>query len=211
MLALCVADAHGKEGALAALGKFLEKKPELVLFAGDATHGGRPPGFLEKFFQTMRSSGAHVIAVHGNMDSPEAVAWMEKSGLDLHGRKTEWRGIQFTGLGGGPKSFLNTPGEHAEEELGKALAGIIGPETIVLSHAPPFGTKADDIGNGLHIGSTALRKAIEEIQPRAVVCGHAHETTGTEFIGKTLVVKVPALQDGKAVFLELPGLKTTFV
>lgn len=44
---------------------------------------------------------------------------------------------------------------------------------------------------GIHIGSHALRKIIQEIQPRYFVCGHSHENGGkTEKIRETTVVNV---------------------
>jgi len=208
---LCIADAHGREAALAALEKFLGRKPDLALVAGDVTHRGGPPGFLEKFFGAIEKAGVPVLAVHGNMDSPQVREWLAAKGLELHGKRVSFKGIDFAGLGGGAVSPLHTLIEYSEEEIARVLAPLVGPNTIILSHAPPWGTKADDIGEGIHVGSVALRKIIEERRPLAVVCGHAHETQGTEMVGKTLVVKVPPLMHGKAAWLELPSLEAVFL
>ncbi|MCL5011516.1 MAG: hypothetical protein M1594_01315 [Candidatus Marsarchaeota archaeon] len=82
-------------------------------------------------------------------------------------------------------------------------------ETVFLAtHAPPFGVL--DESKGRRIGSTALRKIIEEHQPLVNFCGHVHETEGTEKIGKTLVVKVASLMFGKAVLFETSTLKLVF-
>jgi len=209
---LCVTDAHGADAALAALEKFLSgQKPDLVLMGGDFTHVGKPEDYAQKFLVVIEKAGVPVFAVHGNMDSPEVKGLIEKRGVSIHAKNVKWKGFEFAGLGGGPKSVLSTLIEYENDEAAKFIEGIIGPETIVLSHAPPYGTKADDIGNGVHIGMPALREAVEKIQPRAVICGHAHENQGIERIGKTLVIKVPALKDGKAALVELPSLKTTFL
>ena len=209
---LCVTDAHGSDAALVALEKFLaEQKPDLVFMAGDFTHRGKPEDYAQKFLAAIEKAGAPVFAVHGNMDSPEVKGLIEKMGVSIHAKKVNWKGFEFAGLGGGPKSVLSTLIEYENDEQRDLLKGIIGPETIVLSHAPPYGTKADDIGNGIHIGMPALREAVEKIQPRAVICGHAHENQCVERIGKTIIIKVPALKDGKAALVELPSLKTTFL
>jgi len=210
---LCVTDAHGTDAALAALEKFLAQKPgpDLVLMAGDFTHVGKPEDYAQKFLSVIEKAGVPVFAVHGNMDSPQVKGFIEKKGVSIHAKKVEWRGFEFAGLGGGPKSVLSTLIEYDNDEAASFIEGIIGPETIVLSHAPPYGTKADDIGNGIHIGMPALREAVEKIRPRAVICGHAHENQGMERIGRTLVIKVPALKDGKAALVELPSLKTKFL
>ncbi len=209
---LCVTDAHGEDSALAALDGFLSaQKPDLLLMAGDFTHRGKPEDYAHKFLAIVDKSGVPMFSVHGTMDSPEVQALIESRGGSIHAKRVEWRGFEFAGLGGGPKSVLSTMIEYDNDRAAGFIRGLIGPKTIVLSHAPPFNTKADDIGNGIHIGMPALREAVEKIQPRAVICGHAHETVGTEKMGKTLVIKVAPLKDGKAALVELPSLRVEFL
>ncbi len=52
--------------------------------------------------------------------------------------------------------------------------GDIGGKVIV-SHGPPHGTCADISGWKEHLGSMDLSKAITEMRPAAVLCGHIHE------------------------------------
>ncbi len=40
----------------------------------------------------------------------------------------------------------------------------------------------------VHVGSTSVRKAIEEYQPILGLHGHIHESSGVDKIGKTLVM-----------------------
>jgi len=65
---------------------------------------------------------------------------------------------------------------------------IKGGDTVILvTHAPPYNTKVDQILEE-HAGNKSLRKIIQEIQPALVVCGHLHECVGKDYIGKTLVI-----------------------
>jgi Icc-related predicted phosphoesterase len=65
--------------------------------------------------------------------------------------------------------------------------------TIAVIHCPPYQTRCDVLFDGQHIGSAALRRWIEQRQPRLTLHGHIHESpriSGAYFdrIGKTVVV-----------------------
>ncbi len=67
---------------------------------------------------------------------------------------------------------------------------------ILLTHCPPLNTNCD-ITNSLHVGSSAIRKIVEEFQPEINLCSHVHECYGKEdFIGKTRIVNVGELKRG---------------
>jgi Icc-related predicted phosphoesterase len=73
-------------------------------------------------------------------------------------------------------------GEECLEEMYKDIP--LGVDMIV-SHGPPFDC-CDKIikdrfpgdAGSFHAGSKALKKAIQKSQPKAVVCGHIHESFG---------------------------------
>jgi hypothetical protein len=68
---------------------------------------------------------------------------------------------------------------------------------ILICHCPPRGTPLDRAGEGLHYGSTAIRKFIDEHAPTYFFCGHIHEAEGVRAaIGATAAVNV-----GKRGFL----------
>ena len=58
---------------------------------------------------------------------------------------------------------------------------------IVLSHCPPSSTlsMADNKEN---IGSKELLNYINKHNPKLLICGHVHESTGVEIIGETLCI-----------------------
>jgi Icc-related predicted phosphoesterase len=68
--------------------------------------------------------------------------------------------------------------------------------TIFCPHAPPKGTACDRLRSGEHVGSAVLRPFIEREQPDVVLCGHIHESRGSDEIGRTQIVNPVASADG---------------
>jgi len=81
--------------------------------------------------------------------------------------------------------------------------------TVAVIHTPPFNTPCDNLFDGRHIGSKAVRTWIEKTQPLLSLHGHIHESpklSGTFFdrIGTTIVVN-PGCDHARAhlVFIDL--------
>ena len=118
------------------------------------------------------------------------------------------------GYGGSNPTPFNTPGEvdddkiylHVYELL--AEYDYIGNDevprvTILLTHAPPYDTKADTIESGAHVGSQGVKKPIHEFQPNINICGHVHEACSIDMVGNTTVANPGRLEDGHAVLIEV--------
>ena len=59
---------------------------------------------------------------------------------------------------------------------------------VLITHAPPYGTKLDDI-YGEHCGSKSIRDFIYKHKPLLAVSGHLHETAGREdYIGDSRLI-----------------------
>lgn len=102
----------------------------------------------------------------------------------------------------------NTPREMPEDKLYEALkrevAKLSDPSKAIYNfHAPPYGTNLDNaplldkdlkpiVRGGeivfTHVGSTSVRKIIEETQPILGLHGHIHESRGFDKIGKTIIL-----------------------
>ncbi|MEO1289117.1 MAG: hypothetical protein AAFV93_15240, partial [Chloroflexota bacterium] len=59
---------------------------------------------------------------------------------------------------------------------------------ILVTHQPPYGTKADSTWTGKHVGSHAIREFIELEQPLICFTGHIHEAVSIDTIGKTKII-----------------------
>ncbi len=131
------------------------------------------------------------VLVPGNSESNEELraacaAW---PGVHvLHGSGAVVGGLDFFGLGGGVPvtPFGSWSFDLTEEEAERLLAPC--PEGAVLvSHSPPHGLV--DTSGGQHLGSRAVRSAIDRLEPPLVVCGHIHESWGQQVtVNGTLVV-----------------------
>ena len=102
----------------------------------------------------------------------------------------------------------NTPREMNEDEIYSYLKKEIEKvdsmdKTILNLHAPPYGTNLDNaplldktlkpvVKGGeivmTHVGSTSIRKIIEEYQPLLGIHGHIHESRAFDKIGKTTII-----------------------
>ena len=171
-----------------------------IIVTGDITNygGSHDAAVVLNRLQAVNSS---ILAVAGNLDQPDVARYLEDLGISLHGRGRTIQGLGIMGLGGSNYTPFNTPYEFSEAELGAFLAAGFaqvdsGSNFILVSHAPPVGTKTDLLVNGRHVGSTAVRAFIEEKQPLLCLTGHIHESQGEDRIGRTLVLNPGMIKEG---------------
>lgn len=101
------------------------------------------------------------------------------------------------------KTHRELPEEAIAQYLDERVARLTHPESAVFNaHVPPYGTpldlapRLDDTltkvmrAGGetdlIHVGSTAVRSALERHQPLLGLHGHIHESRGSTQIGRTL-------------------------
>lgn len=153
-------------------------------------------------FAVVRRGIEDVIDVLATVDKPTVLVPGNGESLDelraactgwsgahvLHGSGTEIEGTSFWGLGGGVPvtPFGDWSWDLPEDEAAGLLADC--PDGAVLvSHSPPHG--AADVSRGRHLGSTAVRDAIDARSPRLLVCGHIHDSWETDIqVGPTRVI-----------------------
>jgi Icc-related predicted phosphoesterase len=106
----------------------------------------------------------------------------------LHGSGTTLDGMPFFGLGAAvPVTPFGDWSFDLSEEAAEELLAPCPEGAVLVSHSPPHGHV--DVSRGRHLGSRAVRRAIERVSPRLVVCGHIHDSWGERAtLGSTLVV-----------------------
>ena len=163
---------------------------DLVVGVGDyaSVHLG-----LEETIEALRATERPVILVPGNNETDQALraACAGWESVDvLHGEGTEVDGIAFFGLGAGvPVTPWDWSFDLEEGEAAEMLSGCPA-DAVLVVHSPPYG-HCDRSGGGDHLGSKAILRAIEERHPRLALCGHIHESWGTESaIGPTRVLNL---------------------
>lgn len=115
-------------------------------------------------------------------------------------------GYQLLSSGWTNPTPWDTPREEEEDKLKERLVRVIematvSPDRLVLGfHAPPYDTQLDVAPkidwerlevqgqDTAHVGSTAVREVIAEVQPLLSLHGHIHESRGAIRMGRTLVV-----------------------
>jgi Icc-related predicted phosphoesterase len=208
MVLLCLSDIHGERTGLE---QVLDTVPEAdaVIIAGDVTQRGRYEDARD-VLAPLVSRKLRIFAVPGNMDGEGG-----ELGIDIHGRGVAFKGIGIQGLGGSNHTPFGTPfeldSEEAEALLRSGQADIaLLPYKILVSHAPPKGTKTDLRSLGLHVGSNEVRSFILEAQPDLCICGHIHESTGEDTLGRTLCVNIgPYYKNGRYAIVRIEGAKAT--
>jgi len=116
-------------------------------------------------------------------------------------------GYELASTGWSNRTPWATEREEDEDDLARRIEAIVEqasvpPERLVFNfHCPPYGTSLDEapeltedltvVGAGkvvAHVGSSAVRAAIERVQPILSLHGHIHEARATARLGRTLAI-----------------------
>jgi uncharacterized protein len=184
-------DVHGAFDAVPdAMGAIGEA--DLLLIGGDITTGGTPDQAAAAI-ERWRPLAPRLLALAGNMDSPEIDARLAELGVALDARGYRLGAVGVFGVSAAPHSPLRTPYELSEDELERRINDGFAavrecPVKVFCPHPPPHGTSCDRLAGGEHVGSTAVRSFVEREQPHVVLCGHIHEARGVDRIGVAQIV-----------------------
>jgi Icc-related predicted phosphoesterase len=154
---------------------------DLVLLGGDLTHFAGID-VARALVEEIQEAGPRVLAVCGNCDLPEIESYLEETGIALDRRAKVIAG--------------------ADARAAAEGSSATGP-TILLSHQPPYGTKCDRVLKLRHVGSRAIRALIEDWQPDLVLCGHIHESIGSDLIGETRVINPGPWRSGHSLRFDI--------
>ena len=162
---------------------------DLVIGAGDFCNMREG---LDLAMDMLRGIDKPFVVVPGNAESSSELSDAAPPNMiNIHGKSCDVAGLTFFGLGGGvPITPFGDWSFDIGEEMAASYLDACDEADIMVFHSPPKGI-ADRTSNGLSIGSTAIRAAIERVQPRLAVCGHVHDCWGeTGIIGATQVVNL---------------------
>lgn len=183
MKLLIFSDIHAD---FAALERLMDIEADLYFAAGDLVNWGRG---LDRVGPILKRRADRMYVFPGNHESESAIEQLcEKFKLHpFHGGTLEASGYQIAGLGYSSPTPFDTPGEYSEEELSERLSKFAGLSPLILiCHCPPKNTPLDQVSDGVHAGSTAVRDFITKHQPDYFFCGHIHEAAGVSTeLGRT--------------------------
>jgi Icc-related predicted phosphoesterase len=189
------------------------READCVVLNGDLTLRGGCAHALS-MIAAISDLNRSVYAQIGNMDEGEVDAMFSDMGINLNGRGVVLDDVGLFGLGGSPPTPFDTPSEFSEHELGATLRRAYEDVKearikILFSHPPPLNTLLDRLGNGEHVGSSAVRDFLEKADCTACVCGHIHEAVGTDHVGSALVINPGMLAHGGYARIEWDGQRLT--
>lgn len=188
------------------------KGADLVLLSGDLTNYGGAKETKTVLDNILRIN-PNVLGQFGNLDKGEVNEYLEQLDINLHGQARLVQGeVCLVGVGGSNFTPFRTPSEFSEKELaaladrafrqGQEYIALAQPlhnrkiPLILISHVPPFNTTVDTLYSGKHVGSKAIRTAIEHYQPDLCITGHIHEAKGRDTICNTPVYNHGMLRQG---------------
>lgn len=192
-------DIHGVSDYLHEIGEELERA-DLIVLSGDITHFGHKED-ARQIVETIEQYNKSLLAITGNCDYPDVENYLSEKDINLHLSVREFAGFALTGIGGSLPCPGRTPFEYSEEmaelwlkKLKNKLAADV--PVLFISHQPPHQTINDKLPGGKHVGSKAIRKFIDKVQPICCNTGHIHEGIGTDFIGRTRIINPGPFRSG---------------
>ena len=206
MILIALTDIHGKDENIDRIRVALAEA-DAIIISGDITHFGRENETI-KVLENIKRHNSNILAVSGNCDYPGVETTLDDYGCNINGSIKYINGFLVTGLAGSLPCPGRTPNEFSEEELEAALEKSISltdnrTNIILISHQPPVNTMNDQVSEGVHVGSRAVRSFIEKYQPLVCFTGHIHEGMGIDTIGKTKIVNPGPLWYGKYAYARI--------
>lgn len=192
MRVLAFGDLHGSLKAYRELqAKVKKHKPDVLFCLGDFTIFDSGIAVL---LRKLNDLGKPMLVIHGNHEDEKLVERLceqQPNLLYVHGKVVELGEFKIIAHGGGGfygsgKASRDSGFEQLVRSTKKDILGKI----ILLTHAPPRGTRLDmSAWLHQHVGCSSYTDFIKKYKPALALCGHMHENFGLkDKIGKTLIV-----------------------
>ncbi len=195
-----VADIHGRSERLAAIKSNVEKyRPDVLVAAGDIATFQRA-----SFVSELGNLLLPVLALRGNSDSKRVESWFALDGnvIFLNNRDVMLKGAHFAGASGTIPVPFRSRIAFRETVIWNRLIPRITPQTVLIAHPPPWGC-LDRVMGKYHAGCKSLEKVIRNCQPALLICGHIHEDSGIDHLGKTLIVNCAMGPAGQGAVIDI--------
>ncbi|MFH1439334.1 MAG: metallophosphoesterase [Candidatus Woesearchaeota archaeon] len=203
MRILAISDIHGSHKALKKL-KISAKKADLVIIAGDFTIF---QNHIEQIMKNINSWKKKVLLITGNHENHNTVKrlcqnysniyFMNNKIMKINNNSNTMLiyGYDTDGFNFRDKLFERDSLKFVKaikkiNQSKKAARNIRAKEskTILISHAPVYGTKTDKVMDE-HCGNKSVKEFCIKNKINYCFCGHIHEASHTiDRLGKTIVV-----------------------
>ncbi len=187
---LAAGDFHGDISLAKRLAEKAEKENiDLIILNGDIVEEHNPDGVVGQFAKL----GKKILLLHGNHESNATIEFLAKryGAQTLHGESAEVYDVGIFGCGGANIGIDQLSEDEIFDLLKKGFEKVKSKsKKIMVTHVHPANSLMEKFSQFIP-GSAGVRKAIEELKPDIVICGHVHEAEGIEEkIGVSKVVNV---------------------
>lgn len=191
MRILTVSDIHGSHKALERLEKSA-KKADLIIVTGDFTILSNHIEPIMKRFNALKKKVMIITGNHENSNKVKLLCNQLTNLYFMNNKIFQINNLLIYGYNTNGFSFKDERFERDSLKLVSAIKKLkkrgAPLKTILISHAPPFGTKADKIMDE-HCGSKSVRDFCIKHDINYCFCGHIHEGAHTvDKLKKTIVV-----------------------
>lgn len=187
MKILAFTDLHGSSSAFKKL-KTKAKKADIILNCGDFTIFEME---MDKILRRLNDLGKPMLIIQGNHEDGAALKRLCKKHNNLIYIDESYYifgDLIVVAAEGNGFSITDKRFRKAALKIKRALKKYPDKHIILMTHAPPYGTRHDLIIDE-HCGNKDIRKLIEDISPIYAFCGHLHENNYTkDKIGKTTTI-----------------------
>lgn len=188
---LAYSDVHGDVMTISRLVELAKKEDvDLVVNCGDFTKCGAN---WQNMIGPFLDIGKKLVFIPGNHEDESTADFL--AGMyhvkNIHGYGVRYGKVGLFGCGGGDVGVNRISDAEAHVKLREGFEKIkYLKHRVMVLHNHPAGTMMEKF-SAIVSGNKGVRKAIEEMKPDVVICGHVHEASGIEeMIGASRIVNV---------------------
>ena len=191
MKILAASDIHGDIKLADALADKAEKENvDLVVLCGDLTYAElSTKGIIGPF----KKKNKKVLLIPGNHETNATADFLAEmyDSTNLHGYSLKYKDVAFFGCGSANIGAFQLSEEEIFNTLKKGFKYTKDArKKIMVTHVHPSESLIEKFTSHFP-GSKGVTKAIKEMKPDLLLCGHVHEAEGIEDrIGSTRVLNV---------------------
>lgn len=191
MKILAAGDIHGDTGLTRKLAQKAEdEKVDLVILCGDLTSFEQS---TDNLIGPFKEKNLKVLLIPGNHETIATADFLAQlyGVRNLHGYSARYGDVGLFGCGGANIGLFQLQEEEIFSLLKKGHESIKYLEKrIMVTHVHPKDTKMEKFSSFFK-GSSGIRKALDELKPKILLCSHVHEAEGLEeMVGDTRVINV---------------------
>ncbi len=199
---LAYSDVHGDVATISRLVDLAKKEDvDLVVNCGDFTKFGKR---WENMIGPFLDIGKKLVFIPGNHEDDVTTEFLsDMYGVkNIHGHGVRYGDVGLFGCGGGDVGINRISDGEALVKLREGFEKIkYLKRRVMIVHNHPAGTTMEKFSTIVG-GNAGVRKAIEEMKPDLVICGHVHEASGIEeMVDQSKVVNVA--KTGKVIEIPL--------